>query len=142
MSALSLDDGSITVSWLAPDADGGSDIAEYVVEWRADGEEFSDTERRLTTVDVSQQISDLTNGAEYWVRVRAVNAAGTGPAATVSGDSSHRPRRARRHQHHDVDRPGHAGVVGSARRRRRVLGHRLPECSGRVPARSTARPSA
>ena len=78
-------DGSITVSWLAPDADGGSDIAEYVVEWRAEGEEFSDTERRLTTVDVSQQISDLTNGAEYWVRVRAVNAAGTGPAATVSG---------------------------------------------------------
>ena len=75
---------SIRVDWREP-ADSGSEITEYLVEWRADGEEFSDTERRYTTVKVSQPIGGLTNGTEYWVRVRAVNVTGTGPAATVSG---------------------------------------------------------
>ncbi len=77
------DDGSVTVSWQAPD-DGGSDITGYLVEWRGADEKFSETERRLTTTDVSQQITGLTNGDEYSARVRAVNAAGTGPAATAS----------------------------------------------------------
>ena len=78
------DDGSITVSWLTP-ANGGSEITGYLVERRADGEEYSETERRQTTVNTSQQIADLTNGGKHWVRVRAVNAAGTGPATTASG---------------------------------------------------------
>jgi len=77
-------DRSIDVSWTAP-GDGGSPITGYTVQWRADGEQFDDADRQATAVTTSHEVTGLTNGTGYWVRVWAGNAAGAGPATTASG---------------------------------------------------------
>ncbi len=78
-------DGSLTAAWQAPASDGGSPITGYTVQWRADGEQFDDADRQATAVTTSHEVTGLTNGTGYWVRVWAGNAAGAGPATTASG---------------------------------------------------------
>ena len=77
-------DGSITLSWQASD-DGGSAITEYRVQWKGPDQEYNETDRQATVTNPGHQITGLINGAEYWVRVAAMNAAGTGAAAMASG---------------------------------------------------------
>ena len=73
-------DQEIAASWEAP-ANGGSVITSYVVEYRlasaADSAYTAVT--RADAEATSETIGSLTNGIEYTVRVRAVNAAGNGP---------------------------------------------------------------
>ena len=80
-------DSTLTVTWSPPASDGGSAIIAYRVEWKlnttpqwtgASGTNLGATAR-------SRQITGLTNGLSYDVRVSAVNSAGNGPGDTDSG---------------------------------------------------------
>ena len=76
--------GTLTVSWDGPDSDGGSVITGYRVQWKGPGEEYNETDRLATVTEPRHQLTGLTNGVEYTVRVAAVNAVGTGPSVEVS----------------------------------------------------------
>ena len=71
-------DAQGTLRWEAPTSDGGSPILRY--EYAVDGSE--------TWIDaggdLEETVPGLTNGQSYAVAVRAVNAAGAGPATTVT----------------------------------------------------------
>ena len=71
-------DAQVTLRWAAPASDGGSPILRY--EYAIDGSE--------TWIDaggdLEETVRDLTSGQSYAVAVRAVNAVGAGPAATVT----------------------------------------------------------
>ena len=70
-------DGSITLTWSAPAADGGSAVTGYVVS-RAD----VDTTQQVT--DRTARWSGLTGGQSYTVSVAARNAVGTGAPVTAT----------------------------------------------------------
>gem|GEM_PF-6996976 len=76
------DDRSISLTWLAPTDDGGSEIANYVVQISTDqGATWS---AAATPSALTTNLRSLKNGTEYSIRVRAINAAGPGPwSATV-----------------------------------------------------------
>ena len=76
-------DATLVVSWQPPDADGGSAVFEYTVQWRTSGETFG-TDRQATATGTGHSIDGLGNGYEHWVQVQAVNVAGTGPPAVTS----------------------------------------------------------
>ena len=71
-------DAQVTLRWEAPTSDGGSTILryEYAVD---DSGTWIDAGG-----DLEETVRDLTNGQSYAVAVRAVNAAGAGPATTVT----------------------------------------------------------
>ena len=74
-------DRSAVVEWEEPDDDGGSVVTGYKVQWRTDRQTFSQSSRQATVPDPasrSYEITGLTNGTEYFVRVLAVNARGDG----------------------------------------------------------------
>ena len=77
-------DGWLTARWAAPAADGGAAISGYVVQWRTDGQQFDAANRQATVPGTSHVITGLDNGTEYWLSVRARNAAGDGAAALTS----------------------------------------------------------
>ena len=68
----------VTLRWDAPTSDGGSAILryEYAID---DSGTWIDAGG-----DLEETVRDLTNGQSYAVAVRAVNAAGAGPATTVT----------------------------------------------------------
>jgi hypothetical protein len=67
--------GQATVTWDAPDDNGGSDITGYKLEYRATGStEWIDFP---TTATSSQTVTGLINGTEYTFRVATVNDVGT-----------------------------------------------------------------
>ena len=85
-------EGTLTVSWSAPEDDGGSDITEYRVRHiRSDapGKPFiAWTEKRgISGSTLQYVIGGLTIGVRYDVQVRATNASGGGSdySATVTG---------------------------------------------------------
>ena len=71
-------DAQVTLRWAAPTSDGGSPILryEYAVD---DSGTWIDAGG-----DLEETVPGLTNGQSYAVAVRAVNAAGAGPATTVT----------------------------------------------------------
>ena len=78
ISALSPGDASITVTYTAPQTDGGSAIQSYLVSVT------SSVDNRTTTTSCAAGVLTCTvlglqNGTTYTVSVAAVNAAGTGP---------------------------------------------------------------
>ena len=76
-------DGQVTLTWDAPSSDGGSAITRYEYEVDDSGT-WLDADLDLEqTVTLEETVTGLTNGQEYAFAVRAVNAAGPGPAATV-----------------------------------------------------------
>ena len=87
---------SLTVSWTAPSADGGSPITAYDLRHiRSDA--ASKTEGNWTVVQnvwtasgaLQNVLTGLANGTQYDVQVRAVNDVGDGPwSATVAGSTA------------------------------------------------------
>ncbi|UCE37929.1 MAG: fibronectin type III domain-containing protein [Thermoplasmata archaeon] len=75
----------ITISWEAPDSDGGSSITGYKI-YRGN---TSDGEKYLTTVGNILTYTDtsLTNGQTYWYKVSAVNSIGEGPLSNEASAS-------------------------------------------------------
>ena len=74
-------DGEVDVSWTEPD-NGGDAIIRYEVQWRTGLQSFS-TGRQTTNTDAMVTVGSLTNGTEYFFRVRAVNLAGNGDWSSV-----------------------------------------------------------
>ncbi len=83
---LEAENMQITATWAAPDDDGGSEITGYKLQYR----EVTDpegswldvtTDSPITTT--SHTITELTNGTEYEVQVRAVNAQGNGNPSEI-----------------------------------------------------------
>jgi hypothetical protein len=72
-------DGAATVAWQAPADNGGSPITGYTVTSAPDGKTCT------TTGAVQCTVGGLSNGTAYTFTVKAINAAGTGPASASSG---------------------------------------------------------
>jgi hypothetical protein len=75
---------TITVTWGAPAADGGAAIRSYQLRYRMNGSGWS----TWMTVNGAENgnsytLTGLTNGIGHEIEVRAVNAIGSGPAASV-----------------------------------------------------------
>ena len=70
---------SATVSWLPPTSTGGSAIQTYTVSSNVGG--FT---RTVAASEIPVTFTGLTNGVAYRFRVVATNAAGTGPASSLS----------------------------------------------------------
>ena len=71
----------INVNWSAPASDGGSAITYYTVSWYEGGTIFAGS---FDTSNETYRIEDLYSETSYTVYVQAVNAVGTGPAASDS----------------------------------------------------------
>ena len=70
-------DDRVTLGWEAPASDGGSAILRYEYAIDAGGTWID------AGLDLEETVPGLTNGQRYAFAVRAVNAAGAGPATTV-----------------------------------------------------------
>ena len=83
LAVTATDEGEMTVSWTAPDYDGGSPIEGYKVQWKSGSQEY-DPSRQADVTDLaglSHTIPGLTDGVEYTVRVLAYNTNGDGAAS-------------------------------------------------------------
>ncbi len=77
-------DPALDVSW--PPVTGA---ARYVVQWKSEGQDYSDTERTHTTTDTSYRIEGLIPGTSYDVRVTVQLTAEA--SATTNGSPSTEP---------------------------------------------------
>ena len=71
-------DAQVTLTWAAPASDGGSAILRYEYALDDSGTWID------AGGDLEETVRDLTSGQSYAVAVRAVTAAGAGPATTVT----------------------------------------------------------
>ncbi len=86
LSAVAAVDGTMAVSWQAPDDDGGSGVTGYTVRWKSGAQEY-DTSREASVTDLadpSHTIAGLSHGVDYTIRVLASNINGDGAAAEVT----------------------------------------------------------
>ncbi len=74
--SLTRGDGTISISWTAPSNNGGAAITSYIVSYRigAGAEQTASVNGNTT----SHQLTGLTGGNTYTIKVRAVNSAGQG----------------------------------------------------------------
>ena len=97
-------DGTASVSWEAPESNGGALLSGYRIEWwsvdAGDGATTSEKHARYDDwsdeprpSEVSETVDGLTDGVEYMVRVVAYNPNGDGPAAevTIGGSEPNTP---------------------------------------------------
>jgi hypothetical protein len=78
-------DGTVALSWTAPDNDGGSAVAGYEVEYRVAG--AGDWSDPVDATDTTTALSALDDGTAYDFRVRAENVAGDGEWSTVASST-------------------------------------------------------
>ena len=83
-------DRMLTVAWSAPDEDGGRNITRYDLRSirsdapdKDDDDNWTVKDRVWSSGALQYDLSGLTNGVEYEVQVRAVNAVGAGPWSPV-----------------------------------------------------------
>jgi len=69
-------DGKVTLSWTAPDSDGGAEIIRYEVS-KDDGDSWE-----TASSPTGHTFTNLTNALEYTFKVRAVNSAGNGSSVS------------------------------------------------------------
>ena len=77
---------SIAVSWNAPLTDGGAPVSDYLIQYRASSASSWTTASDGTSTNTSTTLTGLTNGTLYYVRVAAVNSAGTGTYSSAESD--------------------------------------------------------
>ena len=89
------EDGTASLSWEAPESNGGVLLSGYKIQWQSvDAEEgttpqikqvyFDDYSDEARPTEVSETIDGLTDGVDYTVRVQAYNPNGDGTAAEVT----------------------------------------------------------
>ena len=79
LEMITATDSSITLAWQPPASDGGSEIFNYVIEYRAEGEFKWKQANHEHVAQTSYVIKRLKEGAMYEFRVAAENKAGVGP---------------------------------------------------------------
>lgn len=70
-------DGTVTLTWTAPEDDGGTPVLGYHVSRSTDGEQW-DRAARVTAAELTWTATGLANGTEVRFRVTAYNAEGPG----------------------------------------------------------------
>ncbi|MEZ5205017.1 MAG: fibronectin type III domain-containing protein [Acidimicrobiales bacterium] len=75
-------DGQVTLVWAIPVSDGGSPVTGYTVTPYIGA--TAQTPRVFNTPDTDRVITGLTNNTAYTFKVKATNAAGTGPDSEAS----------------------------------------------------------
>jgi len=75
--------GQVTVSWNAPASNGGSAIAQYLVQYAALGGRWV-TATRVGANATTYKVSSLASNRQYSLRVLAVNEIGTGAPSRVA----------------------------------------------------------
>lgn len=78
LTVVSKTKSTVKVTWKAPLDDGGSSITKYKVRYRLKGEERY--QGKLQVGRLVASVKGLTPGKIYYIRVKAVNAVGTGPS--------------------------------------------------------------
>lgn len=124
----------LTVQWNVPDDDGGDALTGFVVQWDVsasfDSLSVDATTARIT--DVTQRsytITLLTSGTSYYVRVLAVNRAGSGTPQTTT-PTSLVPANTRPGKPHTLTaEAGAAGTLKISWQLPRVPAHLMP-CAG------------
>jgi large repetitive protein len=77
-------DRKVSLTWAAPASDGGSPITDYVVQYKLSTAATYSTLADGVSTATTATVTYLTNGLLYNFRVRAKNAVGSGPWATIS----------------------------------------------------------
>ena len=77
------DNLSAQLTWIAPTSNGGSQITDYIVEYRKDAGQWI-TFNDGTSTEEFATVTGLTNGTKYEFRVSAVNAANAGSPSNVA----------------------------------------------------------
>ena len=72
---------SASLTWQAPDSDGGSPIINYIVEMRGDGETKWKMVNKEAVTQCQHTVEGLKEETEYEFRITAENKAGKGPAS-------------------------------------------------------------
>ena len=77
--ATTVDGNQITLTWTAPQYDGGSPITRYTIQWRATGQQYDTTRQQVHTdlTDLTYTISGLDQNTDYTIRIAAHNQAFT-----------------------------------------------------------------
>lgn len=78
LTVVSKTKSTVKVSWKTPLDDGGTPITKYKVRHRLKGEERY--QGKLQVTGLTATVKGLTPGKTYYIRVKAVNAVGTGPS--------------------------------------------------------------
>jgi hypothetical protein len=84
---LSPGDASIRVTWGVPSSNGGSSITNYLVQRSLNNSTWGETVT-VTAGDTSTTLTGLTNAVAYYIRVAAVNVAGTGSWMTFGATAT------------------------------------------------------
>lgn len=74
----------VSLIWVAPAANGGASVTDYVVEFKLTADASWTTFSDGTSTATSATVTSLTNGSSYDFRVSAVNTAGTGSASSTA----------------------------------------------------------
>ena len=70
----------VSLSWREPVLDGGSDVTGYRVEWKLSTQDWAQASSHDAAATArSHDVTSLTNGTSYDVRIAAKNTHGTGP---------------------------------------------------------------
>ena len=106
--------GELSVSWQAPQSNGGAEVTGYTVQWKLDSGRW-DTPAdvsQATTTGASHTITRLQLDVEYDVRVMATNSAGDGPPA---GQVTATPTAKSSQQRVNSPAAGRPAITGQAR---------------------------
>ena len=71
-------DKQVSLAWTAPTELGGGSISSYRIQWKSGSQQYSLTERTMTTALLSETVSSLTNLTTHYFRVRAQTEFGGG----------------------------------------------------------------
>lgn len=77
-------DQTLSITWAAPSNTGGVSLTDYQIQYSSDAVNWTNVSR-TASLTTSQQVSGLTNGTSYYVRVRALN--GLNGAWSFSGNT-------------------------------------------------------
>jgi titin len=76
--------GEASISWTAPESDGGAQITDYFIEKRVNRGKWEPVAKESPSAETSAKIPGLKEGDEVEFRVSAENKAGRGPASSPS----------------------------------------------------------
>jgi prepilin-type N-terminal cleavage/methylation domain-containing protein len=77
-----------SLTWTAPENDGGASISDYVVQFSANGGVSWSTFADGVSTNTSATVTGLQDSTNYTFRVAAVNSVGTGTASQTASDST------------------------------------------------------